>query len=93
MDDLVLRLQSQAREIAAQGVAGWGNTMTDAADHIEQLKRENAELRRDAERIFDAGWRMAAGWCGEDHILADMDSDAYQQERRKAIDEAREAGK
>ena len=36
--DVVATLRAQAQEIANAGHAGWGNTMTAAADEIERLR-------------------------------------------------------
>lgn len=38
MTDIVETLRKQARDIAKQGVNGWGNTMQFAADEIEALR-------------------------------------------------------
>ena len=37
--DIVATLRAQAVEIAIEGHAGWGNTMTAAADEIERLRQ------------------------------------------------------
>jgi hypothetical protein len=42
---LIARLESAAAEIANSGINGWGNTMMDAAEEIEQLRADNEKLR------------------------------------------------
>lgn len=42
MSDIVKTLRDQSKEIDAQGISGWGNTMSDAADYIEELERQLA---------------------------------------------------
>ena len=44
-DDLIHRLREQAAEIAQEGHAGWGNTMTSAAEEIERLRADIYALR------------------------------------------------
>lgn len=41
--DLVKLLREQAAEIAAEGYAGWGNTMLEAAREIETLQQQAAQ--------------------------------------------------
>lgn len=53
-------------------------------DALAQL----AERDRDAERMFDAGWRTAANWMERDDLMADMDSPAFLADRKSAIDAA-----
>lgn len=45
-ETVVSMLREQSKEIAARNYYGWGNTMTVAADKIQQLERQNAELVR-----------------------------------------------
>jgi len=42
MNDIVVILKEQAKEIAEQGIPGWGNTMLWAAEEIERLRQEAA---------------------------------------------------
>lgn len=49
-DDLVKRLREQAAQIAAEGIFGWGNLDTEAADLIERQDAEIAALKQDIER-------------------------------------------
>lgn len=51
--------------------------------HLHPSSAEIEELRKDA---FDKGWIMATQWSGEDHLLADMDSAAYKEERNAALE-------
>lgn len=44
--DIETQLRAQSIEIAADGHAGWGNTMTCAATEIATLRAENERLRR-----------------------------------------------
>ena len=45
--DIVTALRRGAKECAKENIAGWGNTMTSAADEIETLKAENRRLKDD----------------------------------------------
>jgi hypothetical protein len=54
--DIQSLLRQAADEIASEGHNGWGNLMTSAADHIEALERQLAELRQAHElpaELFD----------------------------------------
>jgi len=53
MSELVETLRFQSAEISSVGIAGWGNTMADAADEINRLRAELAELRRFRKAIMD----------------------------------------
>ena len=56
--DIVERLRQQAREIAKEGIAGWGNTMLEAADEIERLQ---STQQKNPEPIH------ICGGCGLEH--------------------------
>ena len=51
MSDLVETLRFQSAEISSAGIAGWGNTMADAADEIDRLRAELAECIVALEKI------------------------------------------
>ena len=50
--------------------------------------REPAATRNLAAAMFDSGFRAGADWSGEEHILHDMGSFRYNEERNAAIDAA-----
>lgn len=52
-------------------------------EELAALRKQIEALRKDA---FDKGWIMAAQWSGEDHLLADMDSTTYKEERDAAME-------
>jgi hypothetical protein len=60
IEQLTETLKGQAQEIATEGHAGWGNTMTFAADEIERLQQDNAKLRAERDKAFAKGLRRAA---------------------------------
>ncbi len=47
LDALVVTLRAQADEIASDGHAGWGNTMTLAADTLERLQSDMGSASTD----------------------------------------------
>lgn len=51
--DIIKTLRNQSEEIAREGHAGWGNTMTIAADEMENLERENARLREEITEVTE----------------------------------------
>ena len=52
-------LREQADQIAADGHAGWGNTMTAAADEIYRLADENNSLRQQIKEMIEANkWEV-----------------------------------
>jgi hypothetical protein len=51
----VVRLKQIANEIAAEGHAGWGNEITDIANHIAELEAEN-RIFRSTESVDDSVW-------------------------------------
>ena len=59
-DDLVKTLREQSKEIANKGIAGWGNTMSDAAEKIEQLQAALKEIRRKSERLDAQFYEIAS---------------------------------
>jgi polyhydroxyalkanoate synthesis regulator phasin len=54
VSELVERLREQAQEIAAANHYGWGNTMQEAANRIEELERRVRyyEFQNDADKIM-----------------------------------------
>ena len=78
-DDLIRRLREQAGEIASSGHAGWGNTMTDAADEIERLREA---VSRANERASQADF--ALHHCNASAQRAEAGRDAL----KARIDEA-----
>jgi len=50
--------------------------------------QEREATRNLAAAMFDAGFRAGADWSGEEHILHDMGSFRYNEERNAAIDAA-----
>lgn len=54
MKNLIETLRNQAVEIAKEGHAGWGNTMSCAADAIEKLDVEGAARGRKAIEFANA---------------------------------------
>lgn len=66
--------------------------LTRLSADVARLSAELEVARRDGERLFDAGWKMAASWAGRDDLLADMDSNTFKADRLAAIDAARESG-
>ena len=54
----------------------------------ERPTQEPAATRNLAAAMFDAGFRAGADWSGEEHILHDMGSFRYNEERNAAIDAA-----
>lgn len=57
--NIVKLLNYQANEIATKGHAGWGNTMTMAADYIKELEARITELEPDA--LYLRKWREIKG--------------------------------
>ena len=53
VDTLVSTLYSQTQEIAKEGHNGWGNTMTWAADEIEQLRADLIKYRTAMDAIYN----------------------------------------
>jgi ribulose-5-phosphate 4-epimerase/fuculose-1-phosphate aldolase len=53
VSELVERLREQAQEIAAANHYGWGNTMQEAANRIEELERRVRyyEFQNDATKL------------------------------------------
>jgi hypothetical protein len=51
MKNLIETLRNQAVEIAKEGHAGWGNTMSCAADAIEKLDAEGARGKKAIEFV------------------------------------------
>lgn len=43
-EDVVVRLERAAKEIASQSLNGWGNTCTDGAEEIKKLREALGEL-------------------------------------------------
>lgn len=56
--ELINLLHAQAREIAAQGINGWGNTMTQAADELERLQAEAVVAARLTGKLIDENSAM-----------------------------------
>lgn len=77
---------------ARADAASWEQQCNDAREMGLRLSAELEVARRDGERLFDAGWKMAASWAGRDDLLADMDSNTFKADRLAAIDAARESG-
>jgi hypothetical protein len=53
MKNLIETLRNQAVEIAKEGHAGWGNTMSCAADAIEKLDAEGERGRKAIKRVHE----------------------------------------
>ncbi len=63
-------LREAAKEIAAEGHNGWGNTCTDAADEIERLTTEGSELQEQIDSLQQRV-HLCAGY---DALSAELDS-------------------
>ncbi len=48
---------------------------------IDALRTRCAELERDAEKVFDVGFRLAATWANRYDLFPDVDSPEYKEER------------
>ena len=74
MKNLIETLRNQAVEIAKEGHAGWGNTMSCAADEIEKLDAEGARGRK----TMEAMEKIAKARLEDDYdeFAADVDLDS-----------------
>ena len=61
-DELIAALNSQAKEIADAGHAGWGNTMSDAARALQQYVSAIDAICSDSDAARDAVTRHFGLW-------------------------------
>lgn len=81
--DWYSHITDEAADAIKQLVAGRDELVKTRLEELAALRKQIEALRKDA---FDKGWIMAAQWSGEDHLLADMDSTTYKEERDAAME-------
>jgi hypothetical protein len=78
-DALTLDQQPQGRALMARAWEEGADAMERAA--IDVVRRRHAQQHAD----FEAGWRTAANWMDRDDLIADIGSQAYLDDRAKAL--------
>ena len=83
MSDIVDVLYKQAVEIAIEGIPGWGNTMTSAAEEIAQLRAELEQRYTAAEheRLVARGQELNQNYIAK--LSAELD--ALKAQRGEAV--------